>query len=337
MQVCSHEQFADRAGPAVKAIHVVPGEPHNRLCCVSVDEPDSSTLVLIAVEVAGVAQPDILQIFGQYQNSRPMPFVPGTEVIGTVLSAPPGSEELVGRRVTAITPEGAWQQRVAVPVPFVFAVPADVSASQASLLLVNYVAAHFALVLRGSARSGETLVVHGAAGGIGGAAVQVGAALGLRTIAVTSTAEKADYARSLGAAEVVPTERWKATVDELVGAAGVDMVFDPVAGDRFDDSLRVLKPGGRLLVIGFLGGEIPQVKINRLLLRNVSLVGVATGAYMQHDPAQLTRTWGALCELLTTDRLQLPDATTFPLSKVDDAVAAVRDRRAVGKVALTMA
>jgi NADPH2:quinone reductase len=322
MQVCSHEQFADRAGPAVKAIHVVPGEPHNRLCCVSVDEPDSSTLVLIAVEVAGVAQPDILQIFGQYQNSRPMPFVPGTEVIGTVLSAPPGSEELVGRRVTAITPEGAWQQRVAVPVPFVFAVPADVSASQASLLLVNYVAAHFALVLRGSARSGETLVVHGAAGGIGGAAVQVGAALGLRTIAVTSTAEKADYARSLGAAEVVPTERWKATVDELVGAAGVDMVFDPVAGDRFDDSLR---------------GEIPQVKINRLLLRNVSLVGVATGAYMQHDPAQLTRTWGALCELLTTDRLQLPDATTFPLSKVDDAVAAVRDRRAVGKVALTMA
>jgi NADPH2:quinone reductase len=320
----------------VRAIHVVAGASYNRLACVTLDAPDARGLVSIAVEAAGVSQPDLLQIAGQYQTARPLPFVPGAEAVGTVLEAPAGAEHLVGRRVIAITPEGAWQQRIAVPVEQVFTVPDDLSATQAALLLVNYVAAHFGLVSRGNARSGETLVVHGAAGGIGSAAVQIGTALGLRTIAVASTPEKAEYARSLGAADVVFTDDWKTRVEQLVGPSGVDVVFDPVAGDRFDDSLRIIRPGGRLLVIGFLGGQIPQVKINRLLLRNISLVGVATGAYMQQYPGSLDRVWKDLCDLIQSGCLELPDATTFPMSRVDEAVATVRERRAVGKVALTI-
>jgi NADPH2:quinone reductase len=320
----------------LRAIHAVDVEPENRLRTVSVDEPNPDAGVLIAVEAAGVSQPDVLQISGQYQSARPMPFVPGTEAVGTVLSAPAGFEQLVGKRVVALTPDGAWQERVAVPPSLVFALPTGVSATQASLLLVNYVAAYFGLVRRGAAQAGETLVVHGAAGGIGGAAVQIGSALGLNTIAVTSTEEKASYAKSLGASAVVPASDWKAALAAIIGNQGVDMVFDPVAGDRFDDNLRVLKPGGRLLVIGFLGGDIPQVKINRLLLRNVSLVGVAAGAYMLHDPDELQRTWLALNELLSSGGMSLPEATAFPLSQVEDAVATVRGRRAVGKVALTI-
>jgi NADPH:quinone reductase len=318
----------------VRAIHVTRDESGSRLCVVEIPEPDSAGKVVIAVESAGVSQPDVLQISGRYQNQRPLPFVPGAEAVGTVLSAPAGMDDLVGQRVVALTPEGAWQERVAVSPPLVFPIPAGVSATQASLLLVNYVAAHFGLVQRGRARAGEILLVHGAAGGIGGAAVQIGAALGLTTIAVTSTEEKAAYATTLGAAAVVAASDWKSALEEVLENQRVDLVFDPVAGERFDDNLRVLGPGGRILVIGFLGGEIPQVKINRLLLQNVSVVGVAAGAYMMHDPAQLQRSWSAIEELLISRAMILPEPTTFPISRAEDAVAAVRDRRAVGKVAV---
>jgi NADPH2:quinone reductase len=320
----------------VKAVHAVAASPDNQLVGVDLDEPRTTGLVSIRVEAAGVTQPDLLQISGRYQTARPLPFVPGAEAVGTVTAAPEGAEGLIGRRVVAITPEGAWQEQVAVPAHQVFAVPGDVSADRAAGLLVNYVAAYFGLVTRGAARSGETLVVHGAAGGIGGAAVQIGTALGLRTIAVVSTPAKAEYATSLGATDAVLADSWKARVDELVGPSGIDAVFDPVAGDRFDDSLRILRPGGRLLVIGFLGGHIPEVKVNRLLLRNISLVGVATGAYMQQHPSELGTAWNALSDLIDRGRLELPAATTFPMSQVDEAVAAVRERRAVGKVAIVI-
>jgi NADPH2:quinone reductase len=318
----------------VKAIQVSEGDGHVRLEYVSVPDPEAGDRLIVAVEAAGVAQPDVLQISGLYQAKREMPFIAGTEAVGTVVAAPPQEQRLVGRRVVAIAPDGAWQDYISVPADTVFEVPEGVTATQASLLLVNYVAAHFGLVGRGCARAAETLLVHGAAGGIGSAALQIGGALGLRTIAVTSTAEKSAYARSLGASDVVHSEGWKESVEALVGRAGVDIVFDPVAGDRFEDGLRVLRPGGRLLVIGFLGGQIPEVKINKLLLRNISLVGVAAGAYMQYDPALMTRTWDSIVGLIEGDSLRLPEATTYPLFQADLAVASVRDRQAVGKVVL---
>lgn len=317
----------------MKAIQAVEVDDELRLEQVSL-APPADPGVVIAVEAAGVAQPDILQISGAYQVKREMPFVPGTEAVGVVVSAPPSAEHLVGRRVVAITPQGSWQEQVSVSPEAVFVVPDGVSPTQATLLLVNHVAAYFALATRGCARRGETLLVHGAAGGIGGAAVQVGNALGLRTIAVASTPEKAAYARSLGASDVVASDGWKQSVEALVGSAGVDLVFDPVAGDRFEDGLRVLRPGGRFLIIGFLGGPVPEVRVNKLLLRNISLVGVATGAYMHYDPAEMGRVWAAITAMIDRAALRLAEATTFPLAEAGRAVALVRDRRAVGKVCL---
>lgn len=317
----------------MKAIQVVGVDDGLRLEQVSL-APPADLGVVIAVEAAGVAQPDVLQISGAYQVKRELPFVPGTEAVGVVYSAAAGAERLLGRRVVAITPQGSWQEVVSVSPEAAFIVPDGVSAAQATLLLVNHVAAYFALVTRGRAHRGETLLVHGAAGGIGGAAVQIGNALGLRTIAVTSTPDKAAYARSLGASDVIASDGWKQSVEALVGPAGVDLVFDPVAGDRFEDGLRVLRPGGRFLIIGFLGGPIPEVKVNKLLLRNISLVGVATGAYMHHDPAEMHRAWAAITALIDRGTLRLAEATTFPLAEAARAVALVRDRRAVGKVCL---
>jgi NADPH:quinone reductase len=303
----------------------------------SMPVPDAGDGLLIAVEAAGVAYPDVLQLSGQYQVRRSLPFVPGNEAVGTVLSAPTARQDLIGARVVAVTPSGAWQERVAVPVEAAFVVPPQLSAAQASLMLLNHVAAYFGLVTRGGAQAGETLVVHGAAGGIGGAAVQVGSALGLRTIAVTSTAAKAEYARALGADHTVAANDWKQAVEEIAGPAGVDLLFDPVTGDRFDDGLRVLAPGGRLLVIGFLGGDIPQVKVNRLLLRNISLVGVAAGAWMQGHPDQLADLWSDVTGLVRSGALHPPEPdSTFPLAEAADAVASLRERRAVGKVVLTV-
>jgi NADPH2:quinone reductase len=317
----------------VRAIQAVGADDGLRLEQVSLARPTGAGVV-IAVEAAGVAQPDVLQLSGSYQVKREVPFVPGTEAVGVVVSAPPGAEHLVGRRVVAITPQGSWQEQVSVPPEAALAVPDGVSPAQATLLLVNHVAAYFALATRGRASRGETLLVHGAAGGIGGAAIQLGNALGLRTIAVVSTPEKAVYARSLGAWDVVVSDGWKESVEALIGPAGVDLVFDPVAGDRFEDGLRVLRPGGRFLIIGFLGGPIPEVKVNKLLLRNISLVGVATGAYMQYDPAEMVRVWAVITELIGQGTLRLAEATTFPLADADLAVALVRDRQAVGKVCL---
>ena len=320
----------------MKAIHAVEIDGTLRLKQVSI-APPADEGVVIAVDAAGVAQPDVLQISGAYQVKRELPFVPGSEAVGVVVSAPPGAGHLVGRRVVAITPAGSWQERVSVPLEAAFVVPKGVSPTQAALLLVNHAAAYFALTTRGYARPGETLLVHGAAGGIGGAAVQIGNALGLRTIAVVSTPEKAAHARSAGASEVVASEGWKQKAEAVAGPAGIDLVFDPVAGDRFEDGLRVLKPGGRYLTIGFLGGPVPEVKVNKLLLRNISLVGVATGAYMQHDPTEMDRIWAAITSMIEQDTLRLADATVFPLAEADQAVALVRQRQAIGKVCLVPA
>nr|MDP9467085.1 NADPH:quinone oxidoreductase family protein [Actinomycetota bacterium] len=264
-----------------------------------------------------------------------LPFVPGSEVAGTVRSAPEGSALTAGQRIAAFPGLGAYAQVVAVPEGMVFPLPDRMSFLQGAALPMNYLTMHFGLVQRGRLREGETVLVHGAAGGVGSAAVQLATALGARVIAVTSTPEKAEVARAAGAHETVLADGFRDQVKGLTGGQGVDLVVDPVGGDRFTDSLRSLAREGRLLVIGFTAGEIPQVKVNRLLLNNISVVGVGWGAYWTREPGYLQEQWAELLPLLEAGRLDPVLGTTYALEDASQALLELDERRAAGKVLLT--
>jgi NADPH2:quinone reductase len=237
-----------------------------------------------------------------------------------------------GLRVAAFPRRGGVAETVGGDPNLEFALPEVVDTEVAAGLPMNLLTVHFALLDRGRLRAGESVVVHGAAGGIGVAAIQLAVARGARVIAVTSTPEKAEVARNAGAHEVVAVEGFREQVQELTGGDGVDVVLDPVGGDRVTDSLRCLRKRGRLLVVGFTGGQIPTVKVNRLLLGNLDVVGVGWGAYWQTDRTYLARQWADLFPDLQAGRLLPPIGARHPLEDAAGAVASLEERRALGKV-----
>lgn len=305
---------------------------------VDLDEPDGDGAVVVDVHAAGVAFPDALQSRGLYQHKAPLPFVPGAEAAGVVRSAPAGAHVAAGDRVAALTLlTGGMAQVIALPAEQVFGLPDAVSFEAGAGLLFNDLTVHFALSQRGRLAAGETVLVHGAAGGIGTSTLRIAPALGaVRVIAVVSTQDKADTARAAGATDVVLADRFKEAVAELTGGRGVDIVLDPVGGDRVTDSLRSLAPGGRLLVVGFTGGDIPTVKVNRLLLNNIDVVGVGWGAWATSHPGYLPQQWAALQPLLASGAVPAPQPDVYPLERAADAIAALENRTAKGKVVLRM-
>lgn len=292
--------------------------------------------VLIDVHEAGVNFPDVLMTKGLYQMRPDLPFTPGSECAGVVREAASNSAFAAGDRVAAFPILGAFAETVAVAEELVFALPDAVSFATGAALPMNYLTVHFALVRRGRLQAGETVLVHGAAGGIGTAATQLATAMGARVIAVVSSEAKAATARAAGADEVVLADGFLARVKELTGGRGVDVVVDPVGGDRFTDSLRSLAPEGRLLVIGFTAGAIPEVKVNRLLLNNISVVGVGWGAFWSSGRAYLRTQWDALLPLLEQGTLDPPIGSTHPLADAAAALAEIDERRALGKVTLRL-
>ena len=258
-----------------------------------VDEP-SGDGVVVEVHAAGAAFPDALLTRGLYQYRPEPPFVLGAEIAGVVRSAPDNAHVRPGDRVVGLTMLSGGMAEVAILQPDrVFKLPDNVSFEAGAGLLFNDLTVYFALTVRGRLQQGETVLVHGAAGGIGTSTLRLASLLGAsRTIAVVSTEDKADVATAAGATDVVLAEGFKDAVKELTSGRGVDVVVDPVGGDRFTDSLRSLAPGGRLLVIGFTGGEIPTVKVNRLLLNNIDVVGVGWGAWAATHPDALGRAVG---------------------------------------------
>src|SRR3954470_12351391 len=256
--------------------------PDEALELVDIPEPEPSHMltpgsgVLVDVHAAGVSFPEVLQTRGEYQFKPELPFVPGSEVGGI--------RRDTGERVAAFSFLGAFAEVAVAPDYMVFPIPESWDFAQGAALVLNYHTAYFALKLRGRLAAGETVLVHGAAGGVGTAALQVAKGLGARTIAVLSSDEKAAVARDAGADEVVRSDAdWKDQAKELSGG-GVDVVLDPVGGDRFTDSLRALAEGGRVVVVGFTGGSIPEVKVNRLLLNNTAVVGAGWGAFVMAKP-----------------------------------------------------
>ncbi|MCY1035205.1 NADPH:quinone oxidoreductase family protein [Corallococcus sp. BB11-1] len=305
------------------------------LVVVDVPEPEAGDAVLIDVVAAGVSFPDLLLSQGKYQLKPELPFVPGVEVAGVVRQAPSGARVKAGDRVMGFSfTLGGFAEVCAVAPELAFPIPAAWSFEQAAGVVMNYHTAHFALHRRGQLKAGETVVVHGAAGGVGTAAVQVAKGAGARVLAVVGDARKAEVAKRAGADVTLLVGDWPAGVREATDGQGADVVLDVVGGDVFDKSLKALAPEGRLLVVGFAGGQIPSVAVNRLLLRNVSVVGVAWGAFLMHEPgltASIARDLEALAE---RGILQPLVGSVFPLEEGAKALRELESRAAMGKVVL---
>jgi NADPH2:quinone reductase len=325
----------------MRAIQIVEESgPDSALALVELPEPEPSHMltpgagVLVEVHAAGVSFPELLQTRGQYQMKPPLPFVPGSEVGGVVLSAPDGAAVKPGDRVAAFCALGGFAETAVAPEFFTFPLAAELDFAQGAALILNYHTAYFALLLRGRLAAGETVLVHGAAGGVGTASLQVAKGLGAKTIALVSSDAKKAVAERAGADHTLLLgEGWKDAVLELSGG-GVDMVLDPVGGDRFTDSLRSLREGGRLVVVGFTGGSIPEVRVNRLLLRNTEVVGAGWGAYVMGKP-DLNREIGAAVNGMVDAGFIRPIVgERFPLERAAEALRTLDERRATGKIVL---
>ena len=312
--------------------------PETALDLVDVPEPEASHMltpgsgVVVDVAAAGVSFPEVLQTRGEYQVKPPLPFVPGSEVAGVVRSAPEGASVKPGDRVAAFCMLGGFAEVAVAPEFLTFALSDDLDFAQGASLILNYHTAYFALVTRGRLEEGETVLVHGAAGGVGTATLQVAKGLGARTIAVVSSDEKEQVARVAGADEVLRSDGpWKDQAKELGGA---DMVLDPVGGDRFTDSLRSLREGGRIVVVGFTGGSIPEVRVNRLLLNNTEVIGAGWGAYVMAKPDANREIGTAIGELVDRGFVRPVVGARFPLARAADALLLIDGRGATGKVVL---
>ncbi len=290
--------------------------------------------VVVDVHAAGVSFPEVLQTRGEYQLRPDLPFVPGSEVAGVVRSAPAGSAVREGDRVAAFCMLGGFAEVAVAPEWLTFPLADGLDFAQGAGLILNYHTAYFALRLRGRLGEGETVLVHGAAGGVGTATLQVAKGLGARTIAVVSSDEKEAVARAAGADEVVRSDGpWSERAKEL-SDGGVDVVVDPVGGDRFTDSLRSLRQSGRCVVVGFTGGSIPEVRVNRLLLNNIEVVGAGWGAYVMRKPAVAREIGAAVGRLVDDGHVKPIVGARFPLERAADALKLIDSRGATGKVVL---
>ena len=321
----------------MRALQITRLEGPSALEIADIAEPTAAPdEIMIEVHRTGIAFPDLLMTRGLYQVKPELPFVPGTEVGGIVVSAPPGSWAAPGTRVAAYVHTGGCQELVAAPADRVFPLPDRMSFAEGAATPINYLTAHFALTVRGRLAPGETMLVHGAAGGLGVALVQIASALGARVIAVASDEPKRQVALAAGADVAIPVEDFLTAVRELTDGQGVDVVSDPVGGDRVTDSLRSLRPLGRLLVLGFTGGEIPSIKVNRLLLNNVEAVGVGWGAYALPRPGYPRQQWDELMPLLEAAGVTPVVTSEVPLSDVPAALFAMESRTLLGKTVAVM-
>lgn len=291
-----------------------------------VDVPDAIAQdghVLVEVKALGISWPDLLQTKGQYQLKPELPFQLGVDFAGVVRET--------GQRVACCLPYGGGADLVSIHPESVFPLPERLSLEQGAAIPMNYLTAEFALTTRGDLKEGQTLIVNGAAGGVGTASIQVARGLGARVIAVVSTEEKREFALKAGADEAVLADGFLAAVKDLTDGRGVDVVLDVVGEPLLTDSLRALGPLGRLLVVGFTGGEIPQVKVNRLLLNNVDVRGVGWGAYAMVRPGYMQSQWQRLLPMMESGVIDPPIGHMYPLDHVADALVEMDERRTLGK------
>ncbi len=291
--------------------------------------------ILIRTEAAGVNYPDGLLVQGLYQMKPEPPFVPGMEVVGTVESLGEGVEGLApGDRVAALTTLGGYAEAHVTEAARVFKLPQGMDAAEACALLVAYGTSHHALKQRAALAQGEALLVFGAAGATGLAAVQIGKIMGARVIAVASSEEKQQIARAAGADEVIGYDGLKDRVKQLTDGRGVDVVFDPVGGEAFDTAVRCMARKGRLLVVGFASGTIPQFPVNLSLVKEFSVVGVFWGNFTRFEPEVYAENMRELLGWHASGRVRPVIEGRYPLRDAPQVLERVLNRGATGKIVL---
>jgi NADPH2:quinone reductase len=294
--------------------------------------------VVIAVHACGVNFPDTLIIEGKYQFKPELPFSPGAEVAGVVKELGAGVTRFqVGDRVIAATTWGGYAQEVRAPVERVIRMPEGMDFETGAAFMLTYGTSHHALKDRAQLQTGETVLVLGAAGGVGLAAVEIAKVMGARVIAAASTDEKLAVCREHGADETInySTEDLRERLKALTGGRGVDVVYDPVGGDFSEPALRSMAWRGRFLVVGFAAGSIPSLPLNLPLLKGCSIVGVFLGAFMRNEPQRNEAELQELVDWVQAGKLRPRLHAVFPLERAADAMREVTERKVAGKVVLT--
>jgi NADPH2:quinone reductase len=310
--------------------------PPESLVIQEVPEPVAGpSEVLVDVHASALNFPDVLMIAGKYQSQPPFPFSPGGEIAGTVTKTGEGVVSVrAGDRVFAGIGSGGFAERVVVPESALLPIPEKMSFAQASGISTTYGTSYYALHERANLKPGETLLVLGAAGGVGLAAVELGKAAGARVIAAASSAEKLAAARTAGADELIDYSdgELKDKVKALTAGKGADVIYDPVGGALFNQCMRCINWYGRLLVIGFAAGDIPQAPVNLILLKSCQLVGVFFGAWSARYPAEARKNLQSVLELFARGKIQARVGHEFPFADYADALRCLSERRAIGKV-----
>ena len=295
--------------------------------------------VLLQVHAAGVNFPDTLIIEGKYQFKPPFPFSPGGEAAGVVTAVGEKVSHLnVGDRVMALTGWGSFAEEVAVPGYNVMPIPPSMDFASAAAFGMTYGTSMHALKQRANLQPGETLLVLGASGGVGLAAVEIGKAMGAKVIAAASSAEKLEVAKAAGADELInySESNLKDEVKRLTGGQGADVIYDPVGGDLFDAAIRSIAWNGRLLVVGFASGRIPELPVNLTLLKGAAVVGVFWGSFAQRQPQDNAANFQQLFAWHAEGKLKPLVSQTFPLAQAAEAINTLGQRKAVGKVVVTV-
>jgi len=295
--------------------------------------------VRIRNHAAGLNFFDILQVQGKYQVKPPFPFTPGAEVAGVVDALGPGVTAFsVGDRVLSSTHGGAMAEYSLGRTGRTFPIPPGMDFPEAAALPVVYHTSYFALRTRARLQAGEWLLVHAGASGVGASAIQLGRAFGARVIATAGSPEKLDFAMTLGAGYALnyTDGTWVDQVKQLTNGRGADVVYDPVGGDIFDLSTKCIAPGGRLLVIGFASGRIPTIAVNRILIKDIAVVGALWGSYAVAHPDYLGETQAALAKMYGEGKIRPPKPHCYPLEQAPTALRDLANRKILGKAALTM-